>query len=50
MFQPEYHKAAEKRILKMLYCAQEKWQQKSVPASGIFLKIKPDSNDEMNQK
>ncbi len=32
------------------YCAKEKWQQKSIPASGIFKKIKPDSNDKMNRK
>ena len=32
------------------YCTQEEWQQKSVPASGIFIKMKPDSYDKMNQK
>jgi hypothetical protein len=33
----------------MLLCKGEV-TAKGVPASGIFLKIKPDSNDEMNQK
>ncbi len=30
--------------------AQEEWQQKSVPASSILFKIKPDSNDKINKK
>jgi hypothetical protein len=32
------------------YSAQAEWQQKSLPASGIFLKIKPDRIDKTNQK
>ena len=32
------------------YSAQEEWQQKSIPASGVLLQIKPDSNYKMKQK
>ncbi len=32
------------------YFVQEEWQLKSVPASGVFLKIKPDSIYKTNQK
>jgi hypothetical protein len=30
------------------YYAQEEWQQKSVPASGVLLNIMPDSIDKTN--
>ncbi len=32
------------------YSAQEEWQLKSIPASGVLLKIKPDSIDKTNWK
>jgi hypothetical protein len=32
------------------YSAQEEWQQKSVPASGVFFLTKPDSTAKTNQK